>query len=1214
MNKIIGICSFFCIFGLFSGLAQNPFFTPISAVTNQHNDSNFDYLSKYQVVQLDNSALLQFLLNNVPSENSGQSIQISLPMLDGTFRDFTISESKVMEQELQDKYPSLRTYKGYNGDYSIRMKISTYGFHAIMLGAHEEVIIEKDNSKKDIYKIYSSRDIHLGKENSTFICGLNDHNSSSHQLHDSKSESIAQARAGGAPVNLKKYRLALACTGEWGSRTDLGGGTVASGLDKMVESVNLLNSIYERDFGAHLDLVATNERIIYTNAVSDPYGPGISTTGGAVIPMNTDHLNRVIGFANYDIGHVFTIGCTDVGGVAYLASLCNSGNKGGAITCWYTSDLQYVVQRIFCHEMGHQFSASHTFSNCNGNESGGTAFEPGSGTSIMSYNGLCGQGLNVPLPSGQAHPNFFHGASIIQARNLTRNALTCGATENPNNTAPIAEVLSPSDVYIPILTPFELKGIATDMEDQNTLTYGWEQFDAGSYGPALGLPSLGVEGPLFKVNFPSNDPTRVLPNWTSILNSNKRDITEMLPQVSRNLNWKFVVRDNHPGAGGVATVDYKFKATAEAGPFEIIFPNASSDILYKNTCNMIKWNVANTDKAPVNCSKVKILLFRNRDVKNPIVLKESTDNDGSELVDIPDMADDSRARIAVYAEGNIFFDVSSTDIKITSNPPVPSVFVSISPLKAKLCLPEKLVIDAKSCAFGNFSGGVKLFVEKGAPVGSNITFSKTDLNATDQSNITIDMNNLTTGGNYVITIAAVTSTGDTIRNDVEVQVIKNDFSDYSLISPNNGSKGLTETPTLRWVKSINAEFYDVEIARNPAFGSSIFYSAKNIFEDSLKLPIFLNPNTIYYWRIIPKNTCTSNGTASATFSFQTLNKKCVDLPYIGNPGYINPNKTKQFEILVNESGTISDINLNKLQIDAFNVRDVKLELESPAGTRVVLFEYQCAATTLFDCSFDDEAPIDIQCPPSGKLIFRSKESLKKFNGENVNGLWKLLGTGGKNLSDAYVRNFTVEYCADVRVVQPLLITNLPLQMNPSEQKNITNTLLLTQDADSGPESIVYTIIWPVVHGILSLNGTPLTYGSSFTQKDIDENKLTYKHNGTQNMQDDFGFDVNDQTGGFISTQKFRINIGPVDIHQVDATTFTIHPNPTNSIINIQTDRNVSQDAQISIYDLHGRILRTESFGNEQTKSIDCSNIIDGIYILKIQSEGNTSQLKFTKVK
>ena len=73
-------------------------------------------------------------------------------------------------------------------------------------------------------------------------------------------------------------------------------------------------------------------------------------------------------------------------------------------------------------------------------------------------------------------------------------------------------------------------------------------------------------------------------------------------------------------------------------------------------------------------------------------------------------------------------------------------------------------------------------------------------------------------------------------------------------------------------------------------------------------------------------------------------------------------------------------------------------------------------------------------------------------------------------------------------------------------------------------------------------------------------------------------------------------------------------NPTNSIINIQTDRNVSQDAQISIYDLHGRILRTESFGNEQTKSIDCSNIIDGIYILKIQSEGNTSQLKFTKVK
>lgn len=55
---------------------------------------------------------------------------------------------------------------------------------------------------------------------------------------------------------------------------------------------------------------------------------------------------------------------------------------------------------------------------------------------------------------------------------------------------------------------------------------------------------------------------------------------------------------------------------------------------------------------------------------------------------------------------------------------MPSVFVSISPLKAKLCLPEKLVIDAKSCAFGNFSGGVKLFVEKGAPVDPILLFSK----------------------------------------------------------------------------------------------------------------------------------------------------------------------------------------------------------------------------------------------------------------------------------------------------------------------------------------------------------------------------------------------------------------------------------------------------------------------------------------------------------
>lgn len=73
---------------------------------------------------------------------------------------------------------------------------------------------------------------------------------------------------------------------------------------------------------------------------------------------------------------------------------------------------------------------------------------------------------------------------------------------------------------------------------------------------------------------------------------------------------------------------------------------------------------------------------------------------------------------------------------------------------------------------------------------------------------------------------------------------------------------------------------------------------------------------------------------------------------------------------------------------------------------------------------------------------------------------------------------------------------------------------------------------------------------------------------------------------------------------------SISPNPTNDILNIQSQVNVSG---ISIFDINGRLLKTEQpNSNASTYQIDVQNLTNGIYFLEVQTGNNKQVLKFIK--
>ena len=94
-----------------------------------------------------------------------------------------------------------------------------------------------------------------------------------------------------------------------------------------------------------------------------------------------------------------------------------------------------------------------------------------------------------------------------------------------------------------------------------------------------------------------------------------------------------------------------FKAFEGAGPFRVKNPNTFNQLWQVGEYEPVTWDVANTDKAPVNCTKVNIRLSLDGGQTYPIMLAEGTENDGSQYVLVPNnLTSSGRSGLRTYRQ------------------------------------------------------------------------------------------------------------------------------------------------------------------------------------------------------------------------------------------------------------------------------------------------------------------------------------------------------------------------------------------------------------------------------------------------------------------------------------------------------------------------------------------------------------------------------------
>ncbi len=604
--------------------------------------------AEYRSLTLDTVGVAAYLKD---ARQRGIATAISLPEPNGGFTDFMVIDSGTMPPELEAKYPDILSFKGSDAQgRQVRLDVSLMGFQAMVFDRAGIWVVRPELLGSD-NRYLSFKRAGLEVPGGTGQCEV--HNS--HVDPSGLSLMSASAPMTVTGVTHRKYRTAVAANNNYIAA--VGGGTVAGGLAATVTAVNRVNQVYEYEMAIQLQLVPNNDLIMYPTAATDPF----SANGTGVINNSTSVINAAIGVGNYDIGHVFTTGS---GGVAGLGVVCGGSKARGTTGLPNPTGDSFYIDFV-AHEMGHQFGGNHPFNgsigNCSGgNRNGSTAYEPGSGTTIMAYAGICG------ADDLQAHSDpYFHAISLQEITNFTQNSSTGGScsinTANPN-LAPVINTAGLTNGYtIPARTPFLLSGSATDADSSDAVTYSWEEWDLGPQAPL----SAGDNGtsPIFRAYSPVSTGTRVFPSLSTILGGPAIK-GETLPTTNRALKFRLTARDERAGNGTSQSADIALTVANTAGPFKVTGPIAA--VSWGAGQNQtVTWDVANTNISPVNCPNVDIDLSTDAGQTWPVSLASSVPNSGSASILVPSVST-SQARVRVNCSNNIFFNISPGNFTVTA--------------------------------------------------------------------------------------------------------------------------------------------------------------------------------------------------------------------------------------------------------------------------------------------------------------------------------------------------------------------------------------------------------------------------------------------------------------------------------------------------------------------------------------------------------------------
>ncbi|HVE70644.1 MAG TPA: zinc-dependent metalloprotease family protein [Thermoanaerobaculia bacterium] len=580
-------------------------------------------------------------------------ISLPIPSEDGQkFVRFAVERSPITEEDT----PSMTAYRGRGVDdptTTTRFDITEAGLTGIVLTPGETYFIAPFKLEmKSMLPGDLGKDLHFDFASSRFtlpdgghdcLVRRNDVPKPARKAAEERSEPLSADK-----FRQRTYRMAVAATSDYvkfhhDQHPELT--EIEAAYQAIRTTINLLRGVYEREFGINFVLVNKARDLIFADPKKDPYaGKNVD----AMLAQNKIELDRVLTSSGYDIGHLFA---TRGAGKAEIGSVCEDARKAMGLTgvSDASADTYFAIDYL-AHEVGHQFGALHTFNGTKGFCKGGrvreSAFEPGSGWTIMGYAGIC---EDQDIAKRSQH--YFHAASMQQITDAFSTTGACAKITTVTNHAPIFTPVP--DYVVPAGTPVALLAKATDRDDSKS-TYVWEEYYPPAFRPRWkpedSPPDDDADGRLRPLL--TSTSTQTLENFTY---NEDRNRLQTLPRSGRTMNIRVTARDSR---GRYGYEDITLKVAKKAGPFEIVSPGARNVWISGDSVD-IRWHVAGTNKSPVNCSHIRVRLSLDDGQTYPYEIAAVAPNIGALSAKLPPGIPASEtARVRLDAVGNVFFATS----------------------------------------------------------------------------------------------------------------------------------------------------------------------------------------------------------------------------------------------------------------------------------------------------------------------------------------------------------------------------------------------------------------------------------------------------------------------------------------------------------------------------------------------------------------------------